>query len=429
MEKPKKINLAYIFLILCVFYIFIDISPYNTHSLFGRALYGIPFIIGGFIGALWLLLSNRIYLTKITKIIIIVSFSVFLIGIFTIPISCLHLNVVYPTYIIGDIASILWLCLAVIAFGVVKNRNEINFKKIYKLYLFLTVVLLLYWIGLGLYCHSLSTPYFIVFSFFLSGAAVNYMFRKKRFYLTTSYLIASFVLLVISFSGRSRAMLLGFLTCSIITFLIISKFPCFKSWIYIFCILALLCVSYNALLVDYFSSTRAYEAIYSSYGIGGASFHERIAEVVNVKYNLLNFWPSIIIGFGHGSVYVYYPNLTDIGSTIRNLTKEGYIHNIHIGPVLLLFRYGILGLILYGLFIFILIKGFFLGRNIYRKAFLDIKLEYFPVRLFYLNYFIYLILFLAFHFSNTLINPFFAISLGITIMFISRPCLLGEKRG
>lgn len=34
-----------------------------------------------------------------------------------------------------------------------------------------------------------------------------------------------------------------------------------------------------------------------------------------------------------------YPNVADIGSTVRNLTPEGLIHNIHIGPILLLFRY------------------------------------------------------------------------------------------
>lgn len=428
MNKLKKINLAYVFLFLCLLWVLIDISPYNIHSLFGRALYGIPFILGGFVGVLWLFLTNRFYLTKLIKIIAIVSFLVFIIGILTIFIPWLRFHVIYPIYIIGDAASILWLCFAVIAFGIIKNKDEINFRKIYKLYLFLAIILLLYWIGLEVYRGSLSTPNFIVFSFILSSVIVSYMFHRKWFYLTTLYSIASFILLIISLLGRSRSTFLGFLGCSIITILIMSKFPRFKSWIYIFCILALVVILYNNLLINYLPSTRFYEAISSPHGIGGASLQERINEAINVRHNLLNFWPSIIIGSGHGSAYVYYPNIANIGSTIRNLTEEGMVHNIHIGPILLLFRYGILGLILYVLFIVILIRGFFFGKSLYNQIAPSsrIKANYFSVKLFYINYFIYFSLFLRFHFANALIDPFFALSLAITTMFISRPYLLGK---
>lgn len=50
-----------------------------------------------------------------------------------------------------------------------------------------------------------------------------------------------------------------------------------------------------------------------------------------------------ILGFGHGASYRPV-NLYNI----RNITKDGSIHNIHIGPVLIYFRYGILGVVLYG---------------------------------------------------------------------------------
>jgi hypothetical protein len=46
-----------------------------------------------------------------------------------------------------------------------------------------------------------------------------------------------------------------------------------------------------------------------------------------------------LIGNGHGSYYV--PNASYVP---RNLTEEGYVHNIHFGPLLVLHRYGYAGL-------------------------------------------------------------------------------------
>lgn len=59
------------------------------------------------------------------------------------------------------------------------------------------------------------------------------------------------------------------------------------------------------------------------------------------------FW---VFGFGHGAAY--FPIKSNI---IRNMGKEGTVHNIHLSPALILFRYGALGLLWY-FFVF----GYFL---------------------------------------------------------------------
>jgi hypothetical protein len=47
-----------------------------------------------------------------------------------------------------------------------------------------------------------------------------------------------------------------------------------------------------------------------------------------------------VIGFGHGATYR--PRLSFLA---RNVTSDGRVHNIHIGPIMLVYRYGAVGLI------------------------------------------------------------------------------------
>lgn len=202
MNKPKRINLAYFFVLLAVFSLLIGKIPgVNLRSFVGRALLGAAFILGGSIGILGLLLVKRIYLSRITKTIVIVSFLTFLVGVLVIPVCWSHFNAIYPVYIIGDAVSILWLCSAVIAFGVTKNRNEISFRKIYIFYLFLAIVLLISWIALGLFYHSLGTIPSVVFCFVLSNIIGYFIFSRKQTHIIFFYSILTFVLLVVSLFG------------------------------------------------------------------------------------------------------------------------------------------------------------------------------------------------------------------------------------
>lgn len=55
------------------------------------------------------------------------------------------------------------------------------------------------------------------------------------------------------------------------------------------------------------------------------------------EWNSMNY----VLGYGHGATYR--PTLSFIE---RNVTSEGRVHNIHIGPVMIWFRYGALGVVL-----------------------------------------------------------------------------------
>jgi hypothetical protein len=51
---------------------------------------------------------------------------------------------------------------------------------------------------------------------------------------------------------------------------------------------------------------------------------------------------TYVVGFGHGATYA--PQTSFVS---RNITPDGRVHNIHIGPLMILFRYGLIGLALY----------------------------------------------------------------------------------
>ena len=65
------------------------------------------------------------------------------------------------------------------------------------------------------------------------------------------------------------------------------------------------------------------------------------------------------LGFGHGATFV-----PDLSNPIRNLTSDGRVHHIHFGPMLVLFRYGVPGLCLFGWLVVDLIRYVMTMRRI-----------------------------------------------------------------
>jgi hypothetical protein len=51
---------------------------------------------------------------------------------------------------------------------------------------------------------------------------------------------------------------------------------------------------------------------------------------------------SALVGMGHGAVFK-----PDAWSQSQTISEEGFVHNVHTGPVLMLFRYGALGVAAY----------------------------------------------------------------------------------
>ncbi len=68
--------------------------------------------------------------------------------------------------------------------------------------------------------------------------------------------------------------------------------------------------------------------------------------LLNRLLELRDVWSELTpvhwYGYGHGATFM--PELSD---PVRNLTADGRVHHIHFGPVLLMFRYGLPGLLLY----------------------------------------------------------------------------------
>jgi hypothetical protein len=66
---------------------------------------------------------------------------------------------------------------------------------------------------------------------------------------------------------------------------------------------------------------------------------------------------NYLLGFGHGATFV------PVFSSLRNAVADGVVHNIHIGPVLVFYRYGFLGLFIYFFLIYRLAVSFFRHRR------------------------------------------------------------------
>ena len=66
---------------------------------------------------------------------------------------------------------------------------------------------------------------------------------------------------------------------------------------------------------------------------------------------------NYLLGFGHGATFV------PVYSSLRNAVDDGVVHNIHIGPVLIIYRYGLIGLSLYLFLLAKLFSSFFSHRR------------------------------------------------------------------
>lgn len=80
----------------------------------------------------------------------------------------------------------------------------------------------------------------------------------------------------------------------------------------------------------------------------------RLLEAEDVVWTAEREWSAgnIVVGSGHGATYQPHQSLVE-----RNLTRDGRVHNIHIGPALTGFRYGVLGLLVLGFGVIIVARS------------------------------------------------------------------------
>lgn len=71
---------------------------------------------------------------------------------------------------------------------------------------------------------------------------------------------------------------------------------------------------------------------------------------------------TYLTGFGHGATY-----RPEASFLARNVTAEGRVHNVHIGPLMIFFRYGLIGLAAYAWLLFVIIRVLLGGRAATRR--------------------------------------------------------------
>lgn len=149
------------------------------------------------------------------------------------------------------------------------------------------------------------------------------------------------------------------------------------------------------------------------------SIRERFNEIESTYKTMVDISPTtFVVGLGHGAVWnaKNYPG--DLRSLSRNLTKEGYIHNIHIGPVLLIFRYGLFGLLMFFCLIYTVGKSIIYIKNNIKIIINDQQREAIMILFFTTN--VLIVALLNFLTKNILIDPLFGFSLGLNILIFKK---------
>ena len=143
-----------------------------------------------------------------------------------------------------------------------------------------------------------------------------------------------------------------------------------------------------------------------------ASLLERINEALDViwTFGTTESVTRYVVGFGHGATFQ--PRLS---YPVRNLTHEGVAHHIHIGPAMIFYRYGALGLAAYlGLWALVIRTLIRLRRSCLRRVPLDLAEMAFALTLL-----LYLIDGLL---RNVLVDPLFSFVLaGFLYCVMRRP--------
>lgn len=424
-----RVNLPVAFVLVCTAYALAILVGCRPDSLLGKALMGLPILLGDFLGVLWILRARHICISPAGRRMIAIPLLALFAGLLAAPISWLTSGTIYPLYIVSDAAWVLWVCLNLVVFTSIWEGCAGRLRQIGRVYAVLCGFLLLWWIGESAHHGVPTTPHVLLFSFVLSGLAVAGLLDRARSSRMVFYLAACLLLLAAGFLGWARGLFVGYVFAFGLWLLMIFHPRNARMFSLVSCMLALGLGLSIAWFAEDLGQSRLYSTLANKEVVEGESATERLDEARNAYMTLQSIPGAFLTGLGHGAVYFPYLN---VGSISRNITDEGYVHNIHVGPALLFFRYGVVGIVLYLYFWWIVLRGFRLGRRLaatgtfsFARGAMDSSS---PVRLFYASYFLFCALFIYSHFGNHFVDPFFGFSLALTIMFICRPGLLSDTK-
>jgi hypothetical protein len=368
---------------LLVAYVLID-SLFVGIPGFQRGLFGL-ILLGTMLAAVATVGRVRIGSRELTYL--LAAFAVLVGG----TVGILTQSILYPFYILGDMASIGLLGLFVV-FGLATPKALFSGKAITVLWgACLVGSLLSPLIGVENGRYDPPSP-------FLIGATVGFAIATPRRSSAFGAVVLLCVLVLLAYQS-------GFRTHVVLA--VVGVFVAFgrlvgpRFWLFGLAVLVA-AVVINAPSIGTYVARQAvisnsrFQGL--STGEADQSVFERSLEVRDAWTSARDGWskPQWIVGAGHGATYVPVESYI-----VRNIMRENRVHNIHVGPMLVLYRYGFLGVTVLFLLVIVTVRhswSLFFGRH--RPIHAG---DVFPwIILFYLADFMV---------RNVMIDPFFAYAL------------------
>lgn len=341
----------------------------------------------------------------------------------------------YTTYFGTDLLLILWLFLAIYAFQDVddaEGRREIG--RLFAIIVFVVLANTIYTTLnsslIEIYFLGIGGMHQVVPSFVLAYLLVRVVGREGRWSWRRRVAVGAAIggallMIPIYLLGYQRAALLAFfatfMTAVALAILSLARRP--GRAFAIMLVFAGLAVAAAPIVGPRFKETRFYRLTLQMEFRREESSFARVLEARDAFKFMADQPVYPLIGFGHGATYK-----PEASFMAPNVTEDGVVHNIHIGPVLLYFRYGIFGAALWGMMVWVLVRGFFRLRSLLEE-FSSIRPAPPQVTrdliLFLTAYFVFLALFVIFFTMNILIDPIMGIALAIVVYMIDRVPTLG----
>lgn len=402
----------------------------SLNAIVPKLVAGLPFLVAGLMIPYLLLRNVRFRRGLTSAMLVLLALIVGSGSIFGILYAIGGWMPFYATYFGTDLLLVLWLFLAIYAFQDVdepEGRREVI--RLFAITVFAvlanTVYSTLSSSLLEIYFLGIGGMHQIVPSFFLSYLLVRLVGREgrsgwRRRVAIGAAVAAMLLLIPIYLLGYQRAALLAFLTtlmtAAALVVVSLVRRPALAMGIVL--IFAGLAVAAGPIIGPRFKETRFYKLTIQTEFHREESSFARVLEASDAFEFMADQPVYPLIGFGHGATYR--PNASFMAP---NVTPEGVVHNIHIGPVLLFFRYGIFGAALWGMMAWVLVRGFFRLRSLLEEFSIMHPAPPHVTRdlmLFLTAYFVFLALFMVFFTMNIMIDPVMGIALGIVVYMIDR---------
>jgi hypothetical protein len=389
-----------IVLISIIFSVFIAGLPtlFNIESLsFSK---GLPLIIVIYTIIIFLVPSSNNRLKYSNPIILL--FIINIIGIIGAFLSLSINGFVYFRYIAGDFIVVSYITIIFILLFNIKDSQDFHKLFLHSINKIVFIELLL-WLFICIKYNGLVSVPISPIALCFSNIVGNK--RNGVRFINTLFLL---LLTVISFFTWSRINSLSFILLTIIILIFYTRTK--TKILLITPIILLIVVFMGNLNMNKFTSTRSYKTILNLLALKvDMSIEERLIESKLAFTNIIQENPMLFItGLGHGAVINTKYTKSNIGSLSRNLTPEGFIHNIHIGPTLLLYRYGFFGGVFFIYMLLTIKRAFILIKENYNNIHYNssaYKSYCFAWALMFLITFRFLTL-------NVLTNPLFALAFG-----------------